>query len=473
MSTPEPRTTATDGLTLGDGHQHVAKGKKHREQEGIHPIKIHHNEGNQVTGQHQSPWQALGGLAPTVSAAPQGEPIPDDKNLKRISIVHSEAAQFDILTANISSSTAIISSSHTDMLSVPSAADASKKPRNRLSINFFGRSGTNSDDKVKQETNLAAAPKFSRADKEAFAYAVAIRNLSLPAATGHTSNNMVSRRADLKKIKDKMLDPTSAATIVNYLRRLPPSNDSTVPSIETVATLESKPTQLVSLSMTDEEADKLFSSRLRTSSKSRIAIVNGEGAAPVSMHNASLSSIFDTIKDLQLVSYLGTGGNFGFGDSVDDQPSAILSGSIPSSATLMTGLTEIAKAIFSLGYASDELPYPSHKDVHPPTDRTSVMTCRYLLKNYHSIGVTFLSDIWGFEICIPHDSVIYLGVSSSVTFLLSSSVYISRFAFRKSTLYVKLYPGFLVPSRLSLLKPEKSVLLSTTLLVPLISNGKR
>ncbi|GJJ06077.1 hypothetical protein Clacol_000266 [Clathrus columnatus] len=234
-------------------------------------------------------------------------------------------------------------------------------------------STTATNGKAKQERSMTPL-KPSRSDREAYACAVSIRTLILPTSqqTSGSPNSRVSRSVSLIKIQNQLLDPTSGAAVISHLRRLPRPSETSVPTIETIHTSPiCGPSKAIALSVTDEEANKLFSSQLRLSPKSRLAVDEHQHII-VSIHNASLSSIVDAMKNLQVISFLG-GGTLGLGDSVESQPSAILSGSLPSAPTFLAGLNEISKALLDFGYATDELPFPDHKNVHPPTDRLSIM----------------------------------------------------------------------------------------------------
>lgn len=270
------------------------------------------------------------------------------------------------------------------------SSTAVPKTRARFSINPLSivsslssstKTNENGSGKAKQNEDKPSAPpvKVSRADKEAFACATTIRAFTVPVAASQAA----SSPADLQKVKDQLLNPKTAAAVIHHLSRLPsPAAAAAVPTIEnTAASARSKPTQAVALSMIDEDVDKLLTSKLRATPQARLAVGDQQAGGLVSMLHATLPSIQEVAKDLKSVSILGTNGNFGIGDSVGSNASGILSGSVPSAQELLTGLEGIGRSLLSFGYATDELPYPDEKDLHPPTDRISLLYCEYRLPN--------------------------------------------------------------------------------------------
>lgn len=227
--------------------------------------------------------------------------------------------------------------------------------------------------------------KSVKAEQEAFSTAAAIRSLTVPSAARQAGSTAA---ADLQKVKEQLLNSKIAETIIKHLARLPsPANIATVPTIENSATsARSQPTHAVTLSMPDEKVDQLLSSKLQASSKA------GEQPAGgfISLHHATLSSVQDALKDIKAVSLVGNQGGSG--------TVAPATSSVSGGQPLLTEVESIGKSLLLFGNAVDDaLPNSEDKDVHPPTDKISILT-----------------HWWGYEICIPHTSMDYFKKADSV-----------------------------------------------------------
>ncbi|KAF8492305.1 hypothetical protein JB92DRAFT_3003417 [Gautieria morchelliformis] len=277
-------------------------------------------------------------------------------------------------------------------------------------------------------SSTPAQPKPTRAQRRALSSAMALRGLmigpSSPSSPPETLVGIIKSKShkpkstiypplpNIKKVKAKLLKPESANAIISQLRRLPLPDGPSFhvngrPSSESLVThpdAGGAPIHAVCLPCTDEEAEKKYFSRLRTghtlpspSSPATDALPEYSSSAFPNISTASLESLIPVLRDLHLVSLLASP-DLGFGQPVGgDEDSGILSGSVPSAATLVDGFEEITKQLMSLGFATSQAVAPSHAGIYPPTDRMSVLTYW-----------------WGLELVLPEPSIVHLSKAKSI-----------------------------------------------------------
>ena len=284
--------------------------------------------------------------------------------------------------------------------------------------------------------------KLSRSQKEALSSAMTLRTIMLgldsskPSSTGnsilhlggnfsrHFSPTFSSPLPNLKKVKAQLLKPESANAIISYLRRLPlPDGPSfhlpgraSSESLVTHPDTGGGPIHAVCLACTDEEAEKVHFSRLRTghtlSPTSPDLLSAPSSSSPPNIATASLESLIPVLRDLRLVSLL-TSPDLGFGQPVSDEKDiGIFTGSIPSPAVLVDGFEEITTQLMNLGFATSKAIAPSHAGIYPPEDRMSCLTCEWPCLQHFHFESQITIDWWGLELVLPEPSVQYLGVCS-------------------------------------------------------------
>ena len=243
-------------------------------------------------------------------------------------------------------------------------------------------------------------PKRSRAEREAFSSAIVLRTLIIgptfspaPSTTPRRKIKIPNSKStsaqplpDLKKVKGQLLDTKSANAIISQLRRLPVPDDPSFhacgrPSSDSLVTLPhvgGAPIHAVCLPCTDEEAEKIYFSRLRTGHNlSTLPQLSPDGKSTGSSPSVgveSLASLVSVLRDLHLVSLVESP-DLGFGQPVKEGDSGILSGSVPSPETLVDGFEQITEQLMNLGFATSKAFAPNHAGIYPPTDRMSVLTC--------------------------------------------------------------------------------------------------
>lgn len=252
----------------------------------------------------------------------------------------------------------------------------------------------------KSNSSTPPQPKRSRAEKEAFSSAIVLRTLIIGPTFTPAPSTIPQRKVkisssksmstqplpDLKKVKGQLLDTKSANAIISQLRRLPVPDDPSFhacrhPSSDSLVTpphAGGAPIHAVCLPCTDEEAEKIYFSRLRTghnlSTLPQLSPDAKSTGSPPSVGVQSLASLVSVLKDLHLVSLVESP-DLGFGQPVRDGDSGFLSGSVPSPETVANGFEQITEQLMNLGFATSKAFAPNHTGIYPPTDRMSVLTC--------------------------------------------------------------------------------------------------
>ncbi|KIJ39932.1 hypothetical protein M422DRAFT_32533 [Sphaerobolus stellatus SS14] len=339
------------------------------------------------------------------------------------------------------------SSAENNVLDVPPAANVSESAtRNgstpilqyRLSFRslgfFYGRdteetipfsasavslvSQTSKNSKIKSKVR-PPKEKLTKSQKEARVAAVALRTLILgPAANPEPTTLTPRGKAKLKastkatslasaeKFKSQLYKPKTALAIISHLRTLPLPNGpsfhngrtASAESLVTHTDLGGAPIHAVCLSCTDEEADQIHFSKLRTGHDvGPYTSLTPSGVSTLAtVGTASLESLISVLKDLNVVSLLESP-DLGFGQAVTDD-SGPLSGSVPSAGTVLDGIEQITKQLMALGFATSNAVLPDHEGIYPPVDRVSVLTYW-----------------WGWELVMPEASVKHLAKAKSIS----------------------------------------------------------
>jgi hypothetical protein len=213
---------------------------------------------------------------------------------------------------------------------------------------------------------------LSNADRRAKQSALIVRSLIIGQDTdegGVASPRVPISSAQLKNVKGQLLKPKTANKVIAQLRALPAFSNS--------ASHVSGPIQAVCLPYSDEEADAKRFGTLRKvkpppTTKTHTPSTSSKESTPI-------DAITDAFKNLHIVN-LFTAPDLGLGESGDGE--GILAGALPSAETVLEGFTQITPQLMALGYAAGKSLVPNHKDIYPPTDRLSILTCT-LLVHYH------------------------------------------------------------------------------------------
>ena len=211
--------------------------------------------------------------------------------------------------------------------------------------------------------------------------------------------------SQMKNVKAQLLKPKSAGKVIAELKALPAFADSTLHA--------SRPIQAVCLPYGDEEADKKHLSNIRnvkaTKTTATTATTTTHTSTPSPIGITAIDAVTEAIRNLHIVS-LFTAPNLGLGGP-EDGP-GILAGALPTAEKVLDGFTEITPQLMALGYATGKDVFPSHTDIHPPTDRVSILTCTSLVGHrVAKIPNVFCADWWGMELLLPPPSLEYLNVS--------------------------------------------------------------
>lgn len=291
--------------------------------------------------------------------------------------------------------------------------------------------------------------RLTKADKRASAYAQLLRSIIVgapptPELSYGSSASPPSKfpliksqpkPPNLKKLKSELLKPKEANRLIFEVRNMPTPdtskgvlhgtlrglNGKIVEQDITVVPSGKMPIHAVCLDCTDEEADRLHFSMLKSSVPPRTTVVSltpeiaqtdtaGYGpsaAATPSIAQADLASVIPVLRNIKLVDLVAQSvdivgtpeDDFGFGKPVDEQNKGALAGAVPSSGTVAQGILQVGQELLNLGFATSSAVLPTnHEGIHPPTDRLSCLTYW-----------------WGYELVIPPPSMKYLGNCKSIS----------------------------------------------------------
>jgi len=237
----------------------------------------------------------------------------------------------------------------------------------------------------------AHAPKLSSSDRRARHNASVVRNLIIGPEGISLGSKPAFSKNDVSKTRAALLEPREANKLIANLRTLPPAD----------APGSAAPIHAVCLPLTEAQAEELHFRRLKMDQASQGTVVtrdfdpNAAASAPATVVSASLDSISDALRDLNLVSLVESP-DFGLGQPGNGN--GILAGALPTAETIVNGVVQITPQLMSLGYATGKAIIPNHTGVYPPTDRMSVLTYW-----------------WGLELVMPPPTIAYLSQSQSIS----------------------------------------------------------
>lgn len=224
----------------------------------------------------------------------------------------------------------------------------------------------------------------------------------------------------LNKVNGQMLTPDKANKVIAKLRTLPVPDGPEIPGVEfageRIVSHAEGPIHAVCLDCTEEEAEKYHFSHLAGSSdkKFKTEAVTGD---PPSIASANLATLIPVLREMRIIT-LVTSPDLGFSQPLGGE--GLLAGAIPSAENTGTGMLEITSQILALGFATSNAIYPNHSGIYPPTDRMSVLSCKFPAFNTN-INILIFVDWWGFEVCLPPPTISYLEVSHSFIFAISET----------------------------------------------------
>ncbi|PPQ98613.1 hypothetical protein CVT24_003946, partial [Panaeolus cyanescens] len=256
-------------------------------------------------------------------------------------------------------------------------------------------------------------PKVSRSTKRAQKSALAVRSLIVgPASNATTRVTPVLAQPELSKVKSQLIKPKSANKLIAQLRELPASTDLDHNHLQ----CRKGPIHAVCLEHTELEEDALHFVKLKSSdydaASTPVTIIPNVASAPV----ATLSEILNDIRVVDLLK----APDLGLGQPADGK--GLLAGALPTPGTVLNGAKKITPELMNLGYATGRFFAPDHsdsKDIYPPTDRMSVLTCKQLPLKTRSMSKILtryaLQDWWGLEVVLPPPSLEYLSNAQNIT----------------------------------------------------------
>ena len=93
-----------------------------------------------------------------------------------------------------------------------------------------------------------------------------------------------------------------------------------------------------------------------------------------------------------------------------------LMSSIPSAGSMLGTMVQQAGVYDALASVSGEMIGHALSEVRPPRDRMSVFVCAYTISQLPEVILSHnLADYWGFEICLPPPSLVYLSKAHSLS----------------------------------------------------------
>ncbi|KAG8975980.1 hypothetical protein FRB90_009367, partial [Tulasnella sp. 427] len=218
---------------------------------------------------------------------------------------------------------------------------------------------------------------------------------------------------NLKKLKSELLKPKEANRLISEVRNMSTPdtskgvlhgtlrglNGKIVEQDITVVPSGKMPIHAVCLDCTDEEADRLHFSLLKSSAQPQTTVfsltpeiaqtdpspigVGSASAAPPSIAQADLASVIPVLKNLKLVDLVSQSvdivgspeDDFGLGKPVEERHNGVLAGAVPSSGAIGQGILQVGQELLNLGFATSSAVLPTnHEGIYPPTDRLSCLT---------------------------------------------------------------------------------------------------
>jgi hypothetical protein len=209
--------------------------------------------------------------------------------------------------------------------------------------------------------------------------------------------------AQMKNVKAQLLKPKAAGKVITELRALPAFADS-------AASRAGEPIQAVCLPYNDEEADKKHLNNTRNvKATATTTTATTTKRTPSPIGGAAIDAITEAIRNLHIVS-LFTAPDLGLGEPGDGP--GILAGAVPTAEMVISGATQITPELMALSYATGRAIIPGDKDIYPPTDRMSILTCTSRV-GHHVAAMSNVRcvDWWGLELLLPPPTLAYLSVS--------------------------------------------------------------
>ena len=210
----------------------------------------------------------------------------------------------------------------------------------------------------KREDSSVPSNKVSSADKRAKNSALALRSLIVgPTSTLVSQNTLISTTPNIANIKSQLLQPKSANKVIANLKELPASDDP----LHAEKSGAKGPIHAVCLAYTDAEADAHYFSKLISPSSEQgmreIAVVS---SLP-SMFSVPTDKIAALFNEMHIVDLLNAPDLIGLGQPGDGP--GILSGALPTAATVIEGVERITPELMALGFATGKAIMPDHSGI--------------------------------------------------------------------------------------------------------------
>lgn len=207
--------------------------------------------------------------------------------------------------------------------------------------------------------------EFSKADKRAKEAALNVRAIIVGPSTPVSPKLSTDQaKPQLDKVKSQLMQAKSANRLILQLKQLP-ANDQ-IPGDQ--ARSQKGPIHAVCLEHSDAEEHQLHFEKLGEHNTSNPSAVAG-------VVTASFETVSEAFREMKLVDLVNTP-DFGLGQPGNGK--GILAGAVPTAETVINGVKQITPELMALGYATGRAITPDHSGIHPPTDRMSVLTCRYI-----------------------------------------------------------------------------------------------
>ena len=277
----------------------------------------------------------------------------------------------------------------------------------RPSVDKHAAAPTAASDAPKAHPKPSAPPNANRRAKQS---ALIVRSLIVGQDTDEGGVAPPRERfsgAQMKNVKAQLLKPKAAGKVITELRALPAFADS-------AASRAGEPIQAVCLPYSDEEADKKHLNNTRNvkataTATTATATTTTTKRTPSPIGGAAIDAITEAIRNVHIVS-LFTTPDLGLGEPGDGP--GILAGAVPTAETVISGAMQITPELMALSYATGKAIIPNDKDVYPPTDRMSILTCTSRVDHHFAaISNVRCVDWWGLELLLPPPTLAYLSVS--------------------------------------------------------------
>ncbi|KZT62059.1 hypothetical protein CALCODRAFT_463516 [Calocera cornea HHB12733] len=252
-----------------------------------------------------------------------------------------------------------------------------------------------------ERQTITVGPSFSRVERRAYFAAVRIRTFIVGASALAGSSSRQLSKSDMKKLRASLEKPEEAKRIIAHLRTLPshPDHDK-LSAVAGKPSLPAPPLHAACLSVTDEQAEAMHFSKLVAvnplNTAPPAASTSNKASTPhTTTRPKSAIALESALGSMNLVSLIAAP-DLGLGHPASDP--GIFSGAVPSAQEIGNGVEEVGRTLLALGFAGSGMVWPDHTGVYPPTDTLSCYTYW-----------------WGYELVLPHQSVMYLSKCKSVS----------------------------------------------------------